>query len=68
MQTHEAASTIARKLDSPGLLARVLQNQGWEGWHRFDGVAAERVAHEAAAIHRDLGQEWNLSQSLVVEQ
>jgi tetratricopeptide (TPR) repeat protein len=68
VRAHQAAMAIARTLDSPRLLARVLQNQGWDGWHRFDGVAAERVAREAAAIHRELGQEWNLSQSLVVVQ
>ena len=68
LRSHQTAVAIARRLDSPVLLARVLQNQAWEGWHRFDGVAAQRVAHEAEAILRDLGQEWNLSQSLVVEQ
>lgn len=52
----------------PVLLARVLQNQSWYGFHRFDGIAAQRIAHEASAILRNLGQECNLSQSLVVEQ
>lgn len=46
----------------------MLQNQSWYGFHRFDGIAAQRIAHEASAILRNLGQECNLSQSLVVEQ
>lgn len=67
-RAHAAAVEMARALDDPALLAEALQNQSIDGWFRLDGLQLERAGHEAAAIRRDLHQEWNLGHCLWMEQ
>jgi hypothetical protein len=66
-RSHEAAVAMARKLDEPGLLADVLQNQALANWQRLCGEIQELPAHEAASLRREKNQEWNLGHCLWME-
>ena len=58
---------MARKLDEPGLLADILQNQALANWQRLGGKIQELPAHEAASLRRKTNQEWNLGHCLWME-
>jgi serine/threonine protein kinase/tetratricopeptide (TPR) repeat protein len=67
-ENHMAAVGMARSLDIAELLAETLQHQAIDWWFQLNGSTQEQVAHEAAALRRELGQEWNLGHCLWMEQ
>ncbi|AGZ49981.1 bacterial regulatory s, luxR family protein [Mycobacterium kansasii 662] len=60
----QRALTIARELDEPALLARVLTACGIVAGYLYDAEAAAAYYAEAAGLARAIGDQWRLSQVL----
>lgn len=61
-----AAEQSARQLGDALLLAEVLINKSYALWHALSARTHQPV-HEAAAILRQLGREWQLADCLLIE-
>ncbi|MEE3064450.1 MAG: LuxR family transcriptional regulator [Actinomycetota bacterium] len=63
MQRAERALAIAREVDDPALLTRVLTSYGLvAGWSAVGGTATQACFDEAGRLARELGDWWGLSQ------